>query len=68
MGTTGRGVDKVGYSITDMFLFQEKKNVMKQCILKISRKVNFIDMYAGLRTAGTNPAHPAHGRAKKWYI
>lgn len=44
MGTAGRGIDKVGYSITDMFLFQEKKNVMKQCILKISRKVNFIDM------------------------
>lgn len=44
MGTAGRGVDKVGCSITNMFLFQEKKNVMKQCILKISRKVNFIDM------------------------
>ncbi len=44
MGTVGRGIDKVGYSITDMFLFQEKKNVMKQFILKISRKVNFIDM------------------------
>lgn len=44
MGAVGRGIDKVGYSITNMFLFQEKKNVMKQCILKISRKVNFIDM------------------------
>lgn len=44
MGTVGRDIDKVGYSITNMFLFQEKKNVMKQCILKISRKVNFIDM------------------------
>lgn len=44
MGTVGRGIDKVGYSITNMFLFQEKKNVMKQCILKISRKVNFNDM------------------------
>lgn len=44
METAGRGIDKVGYSITNMFLFQEKKNVMKQCILKISRKVNFIDM------------------------
>ena len=44
MGTVGRGIDKVGYSITNMFLFQEKKNVMKKCILKISRKVNFIDM------------------------
>ena len=29
MGTAGRGIDKVGYSIADMFLFQEKKNVMK---------------------------------------
>lgn len=29
MGTAGRGIDKVGYSMTDMFLFQEKKNVMK---------------------------------------
>ena len=44
MGTAGREFNKVGYSITNMFLFQEKKNVMKQCILKISRKVNFIDM------------------------
>ncbi len=44
MGTVGRGIDKVGYSITNVFLFQEKKNVMKQCILKIIRKVNFIDM------------------------
>lgn len=44
MGTVGRDIDKVGYSITNMFLFQEKKKVMKQCILKISRKVNFIDM------------------------